>query len=34
MRTSLSGREELVARVQQTLALPTKKEAEMVVDIQ
>ena len=32
MRTSLRGREELVARVQQALALPTKKEAEMVVD--
>ena len=27
------GREELNARVQQTLALPTKKEAEMVVDV-
>jgi nucleoid DNA-binding protein len=32
MRASLRGREELAARVQQTLALPTKKEAEMVVD--
>jgi nucleoid DNA-binding protein len=32
MRTSLRGREELVARVQQALALPTKKEAERVVD--
>jgi nucleoid DNA-binding protein len=32
MRASLKGREELVARVQQALALPTKKEAEMVVD--
>ena len=32
MRTSLRGREELVARVQQALALPTKKEAEMVVE--
>jgi nucleoid DNA-binding protein len=32
MRTSLRGREELAARVQQALALPTKKEAEMVVD--
>jgi nucleoid DNA-binding protein len=32
MRASLKGREELAARVQQALALPTKKEAEMVVD--
>jgi nucleoid DNA-binding protein len=32
MRTSLRGREELVARVQQALALPTKKEAERVVE--
>jgi nucleoid DNA-binding protein len=32
MRASLRGREELVARVQQALALPTKKEAEMVAD--
>jgi len=32
MRVSLRGREELAARVQQALALPTKKEAEMVVD--
>jgi nucleoid DNA-binding protein len=32
MRASLRGREELAARVQQTLALPTKKEAEMMVD--
>ena len=32
MRASLRGREELVARVQQALALPTKKEAETVVD--
>ena len=32
MRASLRGREELAARVQQALALPTKKEAEMVVD--
>lgn len=32
MRVSLRGREELVARVQQALALPTKKEAEMVLD--
>lgn len=32
MRASVKGWEELVARVQQALALPTKKEAEMVVD--
>jgi nucleoid DNA-binding protein len=32
MQASLRGREELAARVQQALALPTKKEAEMVVD--
>jgi nucleoid DNA-binding protein len=32
MRASLRGREELAARVQQALALPTKKEAVMVVD--
>jgi nucleoid DNA-binding protein len=32
MRASLRGREELTARVQQALGLPTKKEAEMVVD--
>lgn len=32
MRASLRGREELVVRVQQALALPTKKEAEMVVE--
>ena len=32
MRASLRGREELAERVQQALALPTKKEAEMVVD--
>src|SRR5271169_699909 len=32
MRASVSGREELVLRVQQGLALATKKEAEMVVD--
>jgi nucleoid DNA-binding protein len=32
MRASLRGRDELAARVQQALALPTKKEAEMVVD--
>lgn len=32
MRASLRGREELVVRVQQALALPTKKEAEHVVN--
>jgi len=32
MRTSLSGRDELTARVQTALSLPTKKEAEMVAD--
>ena len=32
MRASLRGREELAVRVQQALALPTKKEAEQVVD--
>jgi nucleoid DNA-binding protein len=32
MRASLGGREELAVRVQQALALPTKKEAKMVVD--
>jgi nucleoid DNA-binding protein len=32
MRASLRGREELAARVQHALAIPTKKEAEMVVD--
>src|SRR5208282_1572607 len=32
MRASLRGREELAVRVQQALALPTKKEAEHVVD--
>ena len=32
MRASLGVREELAARVQQALALPSKKEAEMVVD--
>jgi nucleoid DNA-binding protein len=33
MRASLRGREELAARVQQALALPTKKEAGLVVDV-
>jgi len=32
MRASLRGREELAARVQQALALPTKKEAESVME--
>ena len=32
MRASVGGREELVLRVQQASALPTKKEAEHVVD--
>ena len=32
MRASLRGREELAVRVQQALALPTKKGAEQVVD--
>jgi nucleoid DNA-binding protein len=32
MRASLRGRDEFAARVQQALALPTKKEAEHVVD--
>ena len=30
MRARLRGREELAARVQQALALSTKKEAEMI----
>ena len=32
MRASLRGREELTARVQQALALATKKEAEIIVE--
>jgi nucleoid DNA-binding protein len=32
MRASLRGRDELTARVQQALALLTKKEAEYIVD--
>jgi len=32
MRASLRGRDKLAARVQQALALPTKKQAEMVMD--
>jgi nucleoid DNA-binding protein len=33
MRTSLRGRDELAIRVQQALALPTKKEATYVVSM-
>lgn len=33
MRASLKGRAELAARVQHALALPTKKKAEMVVEV-
>jgi nucleoid DNA-binding protein len=33
MRTSLRGRDELAVRVQQALALPTKKEATYVVSM-
>jgi nucleoid DNA-binding protein len=32
MRASVGGRDELVSRVQQALAVPTKKQAEMIVD--
>lgn len=32
MRASLGGREELVARVRQALTLPTKREAERVLE--
>jgi len=32
MRASVGGRDELVLRVQQALALPTKKQAEQIVD--
>ena len=32
MRASVGGRDDLATRVQQALALPTKKEAEHVVD--
>jgi nucleoid DNA-binding protein len=32
MRASIRGRDELTARVQGALSLPTKKEAEMVAD--
>lgn len=33
MRASVRGRNELAARVQQTLLLPTKKQAEQIVDV-
>jgi nucleoid DNA-binding protein len=33
MRASLRGRDELTARVQTALSLPTKKEAGLVVDL-
>jgi len=33
MRASVGGRNELAARVQQALALPTKKEAEHIVNV-
>ena len=33
MRASVGGRNELVLRVQQALALPTKKEAEHIVNV-
>lgn len=33
MRASLRGREELAARVQQALELPTKKQAGQVVNV-
>jgi len=32
MRASVGGRDELVSRVQQALAVPTKKQAEMIVE--
>lgn len=32
MRASVGGRDELVLRVQKELAVPTKKQAEMIVD--
>jgi nucleoid DNA-binding protein len=32
MRASVGGREELTARVQQALDVPTKKQAEIIVD--
>ena len=33
MRASLRGRDELATRVQQALMLPTKKQAEQIVDV-
>ena len=33
MRASVGGRDELAARVQQALLLPTKKQAERIVDV-
>ncbi len=33
MRSSVGGRNELAARVQQALMLPTKKEAEQIVNV-
>lgn len=33
MRASVGGRDELVLRVQQAMALATKKEAQMIVDV-
>src|ERR1700756_956408 len=33
MRASVGGRDELAARVQQALLLPTKKQAEQIVDV-
>ena len=32
MRASIGGRDELAVRVQQALSLPTKKEAEHVIN--
>ena len=33
MRASLKGRDELALRVQQALDVPTKKQAEQIVDV-
>ena len=33
MRASVRGRDELAARVQQALLLPTKKQAEQIVNV-
>lgn len=33
MRASVRGRDELAARVQKTLLLPTKKQAKQIVDV-